>query len=89
MRLGQRIIRVDSGNNQGVFESWTYLGRFCDYPPSHVSYENIGYKETAGDSSELSCVSSRQGYTSSTAVDEPIINILRVLLSALEKYVRQ
>jgi len=26
---------------------------------------------------------------SSTAVDEPVINILRVLLSALEKYVRQ
>jgi hypothetical protein len=67
-----------------IFEKWRQVVN------KNKNTKSSKQVKTAGDSTELSCVSTRQGYTSSTAVDEHVINILRVLLlSALEKYVRQ
>jgi hypothetical protein len=67
-----------------IFEKWRQVVN------KNKNTKSSKQVKTAGDSTELSCVSTRQGYTSSTAaVDEPVINILRVLLSALEKYIRQ
>ena len=66
-----------------IFEKWRQVVN------KNKNTKSSKQVKTAGDSTELSCVSTRQGYTSSTAVDAVVINTLRILLSALEKYIRQ